>query len=609
MKYLANLINSNVNAHKRLERLRLIQEDALREGVTNLTDLQDSLASGNYQVPTLFPLNQLASPITISQFFRDTVSEVKSVYGLGQQYVQSIIENQEEIYRITQSSLNDWFSIRERAKILSGYQSYMYRSIGNTMSIFNLSFWSTPEGERRDLDINVKEFSKCYNTLNNQLTLPIESFQYYNIKKIDILGVDGEKNNNLRIGPFLFNFAKENTLKNIVFKISLDQEQLINHLKIPICLPLPKYIDSILLRDSSNRLTRRFDKSKIQGLIDENPSALELIFTPTPCRNVEIVFSQNLNTIKSNTTIPFSLDNIANDLASGFSNNIELLNARGQLDIKSMQDSLSNFFLLLDKKAKRGLNETLEGFLTTIGIVAVVSLTSFQQFGKREFFIYSNNPVKFSTFIGNGTINSVVDNETFSVNEDGDRSTFVNAVLFKEYLDNRDSLLARFRIPQPFSRPFISTYYDHLNVFDSYKNTLDNIETIREYQAQYYPINQKLYIPTVGQYQEDTSVVYEDDSKNENMRLKIRFSNEDLVAKYTIDTKSSFSILPVSIVKPFHISSLGSVIHDQPNENVAKTNLILQIVLSRVEYNNHITPILGSASLVIGHAPNQGTGI
>jgi hypothetical protein len=607
VEFRGNLLTTNKNTKKKLEVLKSITKDALIEGVSSIKDIDDKLNNIEDYSPSLFfPLGELNRPLLFFKELQDALTEARSSEGLASEYISALVNLQEELYSGVRSLVHDWFSVQQRLHCLTTYEKYLHRSVGATLSLVPVSFFISPE---RSLD---SVFGNCHVTLNNQLVLPIEKQSIFPIRRVDFEGYSEEKdtdlNQHVQMGPFMFRATTNIAKEQVRITVELEQEEQVNHLRIPCSLPLPAYIDNIQLLDSADRQTRLFTRLDLDPLIRRVPVALELVFPPTPVKRIKVTFRENLDTQKLGLTTQINLTEIEANLAPVLAKNIEILNARGQIDRHEMEPLLHDMFasfrtLLTDQS----LN-SVDAWCSVFGVVLEASLTDFARSGDFSTRVYCGKDVRMSAVRGEGVVMDHL-GQTHDINGYTDiPSTFLTFKLVKSCLDVDENLLSRVFVTHPLSRPFTNRVTELLTAQDTQDRRSEAIVGQQIYGLNMYSSDTStldLYIPTLDGPQVASGNV----SVNSQARVTTVTVNnlllEDVIAQYSVEAPASPNLGNFSEQRPYYISPLGSIMYRKPEDNVDTCDMHLVLEMHRANFSKHLTPIVDSMSVILGHRANK----
>ncbi len=513
---------------------------------------------------------------------------------------------QKETYLELRGLVQDYFGVQQKIKSLTTYEKYLHRTLAPRVSVFPVSFFASPENPIPST------FPSCYTTLNNQLTLPIEKQEIFPIRRVDIFGYTEDEssslNSHIRSGPFLFRSTSNLEPETIEFEIQLEQEEQINHIRIPCMLPLPLYIESIQLLDSANRQTRIFTRAELLGLVQRAPVALELIFPLTPTRNIRVKFQEKLDTKKIGLAVKTTLNEIEANLSHRFAKEIELIDARAQLNKDSLVGILHDFNSSFKTLLQRQSLNSIEAWYTVLGIIIEASRTEFGRSGEFNTAIYYGNEVKFSAFRAEGKhVNHLY--QSVDINDSSQIPiTFCTFKVINIHLDSDKNVLSKFYVPHPLSRPLNSNSIELLTAQDPSDRKSDGSDNTKFYPFNMFCSNSsnvELYVPTEQGPITTSSMIEVDDKIRVTSVKTTNILLEDLIVKYPISIVAAPNLGTYSDFRPYYVSPMGSVVYKPAPPNVVSSSIHAVIQLHRVEYTKYVTPVIDLLTLVLGHNQNS----
>ena len=607
MNIKGKVLNIKKDSYKEEAIANHLKERTLEEGINNVNDFDNRLIEqSKYTPPSFFPLDSLTNVFEFKQAMNDLLVEAKSIERYSSEYESSIEEEQKKIYSSATSLLDNYFLAKKRATNLEGYLKYVHRTLGSNIEVYPIHFNSPSEKEEDE--------NKYHFTFNNQVTLPIQEKVEYKINNIEINIHENHTHENhihveentsmVQLGSILFHMDQDFHEKNITFRITLEQEVILNHIEIPMILPLLSEVNHIKFLDSNNRQTHFVDSITLNKLANNNPTSLELILSPIPCKVIEIHYDKDLSTRNLYLTKEVTTDYMEKNLSSSLAIILEEINARNQgnqeIVDSLISESLSYLSESLDIQNKYHIENREKFYLSIFGLFINCSLVTYADTGLFSTLVYEGLNVKYTSLILEGYVFDL-NNQLVKANEENNRNTFIESYIKRVNYDEEGHILQTFLVSHPSSKPYHRFKYQLVKMtgtaidkdktfinLNDYINDSSDIEVFVSSNSNYYPIPFSVEI----------------DSKNLITKVIFNsFSNQDIVIKYKLPLNHSFNGISFSYSHPYYISSTGSVIYQ--TLPVKFTDLYLTTILKRMSFSPYLTPILDHSAIIVGHSSDK----
>lgn len=263
-----------------LETRKSIARNPLSESIKNLKDFVEksriSEKTNTHRVPYGFPANYPLRPQDILRHLRLMERDLRAVTTRTESLIgglDGLTENLSGL--LTRDLVLKYNSLQQR------FQQLLASSYSKTfpgMDLYRVPTHSMLGGT-------------AHLTQSGEIVLPIKSMERYEVIDAELREIRGMEVEKMVMSPgFLFFVHKEETegfsLKPVL-RLKLDFEKLINYIWTDSLFPHPGAVTRVIVRDSSGRMTRNIDTSKMTSY-----KGLELHFAPARCSYIDFCFDE-----------------------------------------------------------------------------------------------------------------------------------------------------------------------------------------------------------------------------------------------------------------------------------------------------------------------------
>lgn len=250
-----------------------------------LTQALLELASKNQSLFSLFDASSISELLSTSSpsFLEEGDEQFKLVQNLG---VLSALRNSQISFLshqgdfISKVALDLFYKVQSQVRILNKITtqpySYKLKNLSYELSSFDFSSFN-PESQ-----VNL--------TLNGQVTLPIKTKESHAIRSCQFSFLKDSQEDLFQIGTFGFLLSPRPSLSGGSITISLEKESLLNHVYLPLSVPLPASLRSIEFLDKKGSSVLVLSRANLYPYIQKNPNSLDF-FLESPISAREIILS------------------------------------------------------------------------------------------------------------------------------------------------------------------------------------------------------------------------------------------------------------------------------------------------------------------------------
>lgn len=593
MKQIGSVLNNDFVSYLKKEFLEQVREYATEKNVKNLSELNSKVNDVSiYQVFPDFPIDARNRPSVFYRELLDLLQTTKATSKYTDDYVSQLLVYSEEMFLNLKELVNNYYNISQDTKKSLGYSIYMNNNNEEKSLVLPVSFSSS------DSKIVGSVYSSCFIGLNKQVVLPIEEKIHRPIKKIQFSNNENtSESQSFQIGSFLFKWFTTPKNEDIIIEATMQNEERINHLRIPLSLPIPKYISRIELLDSNRKTTRIFLERELKILLKNNPTSLELFFAPVEAKTIKVVFKKKLNLIKQGVFKLTKLDTNEKVNSKIFAESMQLVNSRNQIQKDNIQTKVNE-----ELAKKNTANPVIEQevYAGVIGAFIEVNLISYKNKGSFQSLVYEGSGIKYSYIKTRGKTLTYELEEKYLEELLETPLGFVSNRLIVSAVEEQDQLVKRFFVNHPQSRPFNINHYELFENSGDLKNKSTQSKSIDFYSSFLQASDIKAYIITDFVKQEvDIDIVV-----NPNVRdIKVvsnKIIEDDLVVEYQVPFNMFPFAEPLSDNKPYNILYNGSIYYADNLFDNLNCQIHYELNLSRVGYNKHVTPVILESEITLG---------